>query len=55
MVVEASEVSPPEGPGKDFDPRPPDEGQDEERGQRLDAIYNDKPLGFEKDLLATNV
>lgn len=29
IVVEASEVSPPEGPGKDFDLRPPDEGQED--------------------------
>lgn len=46
MAVEASEVSPPIGPGKYFDPEPPDEGQDVERDQRLDAIYDDEPLGF---------
>lgn len=45
MVVEAIEVSPSEGPGKYFDPRPPDEGQ-EERDQPLDTIYDDEPLGF---------
>lgn len=55
MVVEAIEISPPVGPGKDFDPRPPDGGQDEERDQKLDAIYGDEPLGFEKDPLATNI
>lgn len=55
MVVEANEISPPVGPGKDFDPRPPNEGQDEGQDQRLDAIYDDEPLGFEKDPLATNI
>lgn len=55
MVVKASEVSPPVGLGKDFDPRPPNKVQDEEQDQRLDAIYDDEPLGFEKDPLATNI
>ena len=55
MDVEANEVSRPKGPGKYFDPRPPVEGQEKERDQRLDAIYDDESLGFEKDPLATNV
>lgn len=55
MSVEASEILHPIGPGKDFDPMPHDKGQDEEQGQRLDAIFDDEPLGFEKDSLATNV
>lgn len=44
-----------EGPGKDFNPEPLDKVQDEVHGQRLDAIYDDEPLGFEKDLLANNI
>lgn len=55
MVVEASEVSQSIGPGKYFDPMPPDKGQNEEQDQRLDAIYDDEPLGLEKDPLATNI
>lgn len=55
MAVEANEMSQPIGLGKDFDPMPPDQGQNEEQDQRLDAIYNDDPLGFEKDPLATNI
>lgn len=55
MAVEASEISPPVGPEKDFDPRAPDEGQEEDQDQRLDVIYDDGPLGFKKDPLATNI
>lgn len=55
MDVEASEDSHQIGSGKDFDPMPPDKVQDEQQGQKLDAIYDDEPLGFEKDPLATNV
>lgn len=55
IVDETSEISPPVGSGKDFDPRPSDEGQDEEQDQWLDAIYDDEPLGFRKDPLATNI
>lgn len=55
MVVEASEVSHPIVPEKDFDPMPSDMGQNEEQEQRLDAIYNEESLGFEKDPLATNI
>ena len=56
MAREANEqVSSQEGPGKDFDPEPPDLEEKEVRNQRLDAIYDDEPLGFEKDLLADGV
>ena len=55
MVVEANNESYQECPGKDFDPEPPDKVQDEVQGQRLDAIYDDEPLGFEKDPLANNI
>lgn len=55
IVIEASEVSQSKGLGKDFDPIPPDKGQNEEQDQRLDVIYDDEPLGFEKDPLATNI
>lgn len=55
MVVEANKIEMHlDGPGKDFDPEPPDKVPDEVQGQRLDAIYDDDPLGFEKDLLASN-
>lgn len=37
------------GPGKDFDPEPLDEKNDHTQNQRLDAIYDDEPLGFKKD------
>ena len=43
------------GPGKDFDPKPPDIMPEEMQEQRLDAIYDDEPLGFEKDPLANNI
>lgn len=56
MVVEAKKNDVHlEGPGKDFDPEPPDKVQDEVQDQMLDAIYDDEPLGFEKDLLANNI
>ena len=56
MAVKANEkVALPEGPGKDFDPEPPDSREEEVQGQRLDAIYDDEPLGFEKDLLESNI
>ncbi|XP_050890097.1 uncharacterized protein LOC127095453 [Lathyrus oleraceus] len=55
MVVKASEISQSIGPGKDFDPVPSDKGQNKEKDQRLDVIYDDEPLGFEKDPLATNI
>lgn len=55
LVVEANKELHPKGPGKDFGPEPPDKVQDEVEGQRLDAIYDDEPLGFEKDPLATNI
>ena len=42
-------------PGKDFDPEPPNLGTKDFIDQRLDAIYDDEPLGFEKDPLAHNV
>ena len=37
------------GPGKDFDLEPTDLGMKDFLDQRLDAIYDDEPLGFEKD------
>ena len=43
------------GPGKDFDPEPPDTMLEGMQEQRLDAIYDDEPLGFEKDPLANNI
>ena len=56
MDLEANEqVSSQGGPGKDFDLEPPDSEEKEVRNQRLDAIYDDEPLGFEKDLLANSV
>lgn len=56
MVVEAkrNEVNL-EGPSKDFKPKPPDKVQDEVQCQRLNTIYDDKPLGFEKDPLANDI
>ncbi|XP_050890001.1 uncharacterized protein LOC127095338 [Lathyrus oleraceus] len=55
MVAEAKKTEMHlDGPGKDFDPEPPDNVPDEVQGQRLDAIYDDEPLGFEKDPLASN-
>ena len=56
MVVTANEQVPlPGGPGKDFNPEPPNSGEEEVKGQRLDAIYDDEPLGFEKDPLESNI
>lgn len=40
------------GPGKDFEPEPPDEQNNHIQDQRLDAIYDEEPLGFEKDPLS---
>ena len=54
MTVEANTKCE-EGPGKDFEPEPPDKPQIEEQNQRLDAIYDDEPLGFEKDPLSDNI
>src|SRR4051812_40618812 len=48
-------------PGIHFIPQPPDDTvQDdkvssEEVNQRLDAIYDEEPLGFEKDPMASNI
>lgn len=44
-----------EGPGKDFDPEPPDKVRNKVQGQKLDTIYDDEPLGFEKDPLENNI
>lgn len=55
MVVEANKKFHQKGLGKDFDPEPPDKVQDEDQGQRLNAIYDEEPLGFEKDPLETNI
>ena len=51
MVVEAKdEAMHAKGLRMDFKPRPPDEEVPfEEKDQRLDAIYDEEPLGFEKD------
>lgn len=54
MVVEANKELHQIGPGKDFDPESPDKVQDKDQGQRIDDIYDEEPLGFEKDPLATN-
>lgn len=56
MVVEANETEAHlEGPGVDSEPEPPDKVQIEAPSQRLDAIYDDEPLGFERDPLAPNI
>lgn len=55
MVVEASKEFHQIGPGKDFDPDLPNKLQEEDQGQRFDAIYDEKASGFEKDPLATNI
>lgn len=55
LDVESNKELHQKGHGKDFDPKPPDKVQDEDKGQRLDAIYDDETLGFEKDTLATNI
>ena len=56
MVVEAkAEGIHNKGPGIFFKPEPPDEDTlVEDKDQRLDAIYDDEPLGFEKDPAASN-
>lgn len=56
MVVEANKTEVHlEGHGKYFKPEPPDKIHDEVQGQRLDGIYDDEPLGFERDPLALNI
>lgn len=56
MIVEANKTEMHlEGPGKDFESEPPDKSHDEVQGQRLDAIYDDEPLQFERDLLAPKI
>ena len=43
------------GPGEHFIPKPHDEQVlGEQLEQRLDAIYDEEPLGFEKDPLASS-
>ena len=56
MAIKANEeTNHAKGPGIFFKPKPPDEEKPiEEKDQRLDAIYNDGPLGFEKDPVASN-
>lgn len=44
-----------EGSDVDFEPEPPDKLPVEVAGQRLDAIYDDEPLEFKKDLIASNI
>ena len=41
MDVEANKDLHHQGPGKDFDPEPPDQVQGEDQVQRLNAIYDD--------------
>ena len=49
MVVEAKETPVHlEGPGVDFEPEPPDRSHMDVKSPRLDAIYDDEPLGFKK-------
>lgn len=55
MVVEANKEFHQIGLRKDFNLEPPDKVQDEDQSHRLDIIYDEKPLGFEKDPLATNI
>lgn len=56
MVVKAKEAEVHlECPGMDFEPEPPDKQHIEVTSQRLDAIYDDEPLGFEKDLVEPNI
>lgn len=53
MVVEANETEVHlERSRVDFEPEPPDKIQIEAPSQRLDAIYDDEPLGFKRDPLA---
>ena len=54
MAIQAKEESAhTEGPGVHFIPKPPDEQVPiENNNQRLDAIYDDGPLGFERDPVA---
>lgn len=56
MVFEANKTEMHlEGSEKDFKPEPPDKSHDEVQGQRLNAIYDNKPLGFERDPLTPNI
>lgn len=56
MVVEAKETEVHlEVPGVDFEPEPSDKQHGEVTSQRLDAIYDDEPLDFEKDPVAPNI
>lgn len=56
MVVEAKKaIVHLEGHGIDFEPEPPDKEQHEVQSERLDAIYDEEPLGFERDPLAPNL
>lgn len=55
MVVEAKKIQMHlDGPGKDFNPEPSDKVPNKVQGQRLDAIYDDEPLDFEKYPLESN-
>lgn len=56
MAVKANEIEVHlEGPGVDFEPETPDRIQIEAPSQRLDAIYDDEPLGFKRDPLEPNI
>lgn len=44
-----------EEPGVDFEPKPPDKQHVYMTIQRLDAIYDDEPLAFEKDPVTPNI
>lgn len=44
-----------EGPNVDFEPEPPDKQHINVTSQRLDTIYDDKPLGFRKDNVTPNI
>ena len=56
MVMEANEeTNHTKGHGVFFKPKPLDKEKSvEEKDQRLDAIYDDGPLGFEKGPMASN-
>lgn len=56
MAVEANKIEVHlDGLGKDSESEPPDKSHDEVQGQRLDAIYDDEPLGFERDPMTPNI
>lgn len=56
MVVEANEIEMHlEGPNANFEPEPPDKLPVDVAIQRLNAIYDDEPLGFEKDPITSNI